>query len=399
MTRGRYAPGHGFSVGFTIFVATLVVIAALFTLGGPGILDRTVSYSVVVESANNVRKGSKVYLDGVAVGQVTSVAFRADDPAATDPRNVVIEITITAQNRGRIREGTVAWLGTEGLLGDQVVELTTGDWSRAAIAPGSEIPFVPRSLVGDIIGVETQANAERVLEELLDLIRDAREGKGTVGKLIADDELHTRISDLAAAAERALDNAADVIEGSRTGEAPLAELVLGAEDAAALSRSIRTFAALAERIETEPSLAAAVDPELAEAASALASILGKVDRGDGTLGRLVNDPTIADNLNNMFLGVREEPILRNLIRNAEISGRNLYAAAASREEQEARIRAAIASQAALGAAAPRPASATPEDPPAPSGETRSGETPSAEAPSSTAPERESPAPPGGEGGR
>jgi phospholipid/cholesterol/gamma-HCH transport system substrate-binding protein len=357
VTSGRYAPGHSFSVGFTIFIATLVVIAALFTLGGPGILDRTVGYSVVVESANNVRKGSKVYLDGVAVGQVSSVAFRTDDPSAIDPRNVIIGITITAQNRARIREGTVAWLGSEGLLGDQVVELTTGDWSRAAIAPGSEIPFVPRSLVGDLIGIETQANAERVLEELLRLLHDAQEGKGTLGKLVADDALHERLVRVADEAERALAATADALEGTRTGDAPLAELLLGEEDAAALSRSIRAFAGLAERIEADPSLAAAIDPALAESSRSLASILDKVDRGEGSLGRFINDPTIADNLNNLFLGVREEPILRNLIRNAELSGRHLYAAAASREEQETRIRAAIAAQARLGEVAPSPAAA------------------------------------------
>jgi phospholipid/cholesterol/gamma-HCH transport system substrate-binding protein len=358
VTSGRYAPGHSFSVGFTIFIATLVVIAALFTVGGPGVLDRTVSYSVVVESANNVRKGSKVYLDGVAVGQVSSVAFRADDEAAPDPRNVVIEITITEQNRVRIREGTVAWLGSEGLLGDQVVELTTGDWARAAIPPGSEIPFVPRSLVGDLIGIETQANAENVLEELLRLLHEAQEGKGTLGKLIVDSTLHDRLTGVAAEAERALAAAADAIEGSQTGEAPLSELLLGEADSAALSRSIRTFAGLAARIDAEPSLAAALDPALAESSRSLASILDKVDRGEGSLGRFINDPTIADNLNNLFLGVREEPILRNLIRNAELSGRHLYAAAASRETQEARIRAAIAAQARLGEAAPIPAAAT-----------------------------------------
>lgn len=357
-TSGSHDPTHRLSVGFTIFVATLVVIAALFTVGGPGILQSTVSYTVVVDSANNVRRGSKVYLDGVMVGQVAAVSFEPVEEDTPEARNVRIRIAIAEQNRARIRGGTVVWLGTEGLLGDQVVELATGDWARPALPEGSELPFVPRSLVGDLIGLETQANAERVLEELLRLLHDAQEGKGTLGKLIAEDELHTRLVAVAAEAERVLAAVSDAVEDGRSGEAPLAELLLGAEDAAALSRSIRTFSELAERIEREPSLAGALDPALAESSRSLASILDKVDRGEGSLGRFINDPTIADNLNNLFLGVREEPILRNLIRNAELSGHKIFASATSREEQETRIRAAIAAQARLGAAVPVPAAAT-----------------------------------------
>ncbi len=335
-------PRKSFSVGFVVFVATLLVIVGLFSVGGPGILDRTVSYRIVVDSANNVRKGSKVYLDGVVVGQVRSVEFQPVEEEALEPRNVEIRLAIAQQNILRIREGTVAWLASEGLLGDQVVQLKTGDWELRPLPAGSEIQFYPRSLVEDLIGEETQANAERLLQELVRLLKDVQEGKGTLGKFLTDDELYANATELVGQAERTLREIADILEGMRDGETPLAEVLLGPEDAMALSIALESAAAVLGKLEPVESLAAALGPDFVSSLESIASILDKVERGEGTLGRFINDPTIADNLSNVFLGVREEPLVRNLIRNAETSGRQIYSEAAHRGDQEARIRAAIA---------------------------------------------------------
>ena len=133
-------------------------------------------------------------------------------------------------------------------------------------------------------------------------------------------------------------------------------LFLGEDDARTLSETIQALRIMV------------AEDRLPDALEAVDSILAKVDQGVGTLGRFVNDPTIADNLNNVFLGVREEPIVRNIIRNAEVSGRSIYSEATGREAEEARIRAAIAAKIREGAGAPVPATADEETPPG-SGET------------------------------
>lgn len=352
-------PRRSFSVGFVLFIAMLVVILGLFMVGGEGTLERKVPFHVVVDSANSIRPGSRVLLDGVIVGQVTNVHFQEVTPDNPRPGNVIIELGVTVPNEVRIREGSTASLATEGLLGDQVVELTTGVWEKPQLERGSEIPHEQKTLVGSLVSEKTQLNAETLLADLVTMLRDIQEGKGTFGQFLKDDRLYETTNSLLEEARRNLAASADIMEGIEDGSRPLSSLLLGPEDAHALSDVLRSTATLALRLERDDTLAESLGPEMVDAIANLSAILRKIDSGEGTLGRLVNDPTLADNLNNVFLGVREESVVRNLIRNAEASGRKLYAEAASREEQEAAIRAAISARARAGedAAGPVPAAA------------------------------------------
>jgi len=334
-----------FSVGFVLFLATLLGVIGLFSVGGEGIFADTVEYWFVVESANNVREGARVYLDGVVVGQVSSVDLQDRSESAVGRGNVEIRIRVAHRASRWIRGGTVAWLASEGLLGDQVVELRSGAETQPPLEPGSEIPFVPRSLVESLIGAETRANAEALLEELVRLLRSVQQGSGSLGRFMKDDEFYKNATGLVAEAERTLAAVADLLESIREKDLSVAELVLGERDAQYLGEALAAVAEFSKRLREEDGLASALGPEFVDSFQYLASILEKIDRGVGSLGRLVNDPTVADNLSNVFLGIREEPIVRNLIRNAELRGRTVRVGAVAPDDSDERLRAAIAERA------------------------------------------------------
>lgn len=52
----------------------------------------------------------------------------------------------------------------------------------------------------------------------------------------------------------------------------------------------------------------------------LAMVTGKVASGQGTLGKLVQDPQIYDALNNMVVGVNQNKMLRWLVQNRQKAG-------------------------------------------------------------------------------
>ncbi len=54
--------------------------------------------------------------------------------------------------------------------------------------------------------------------------------------------------------------------------------------------------------------------EAIEARERLNSILAKVDRGEGTFGLLLNDPTLYDDLKRLVGGAERSAVVRTLIR-------------------------------------------------------------------------------------
>ena len=347
------AKSQSVHVGFVMFVSTMVLIVGLFVVGGRGGLEKKVHYSFLVKSAQNVRPGTRVDLDGVTVGQVSSVEFQTARDQKSDPRNIVIEIGIRKSSQHRIREGTVVFLQSAGLLGDQVVAMESGGFELPLLPPGSELKFQERTMVDGIIGKETRDNADALLTQLIEVLESLQSEEGTIGRFLKDESFYAHADGVVENAERTLGATAEILEKMQTGETPLAELFLGADEAKSLTRSIAALEALTTELENDRELSQALRRDLPQAMARLESVLQKIDDGVGTLGRLVNDPTIADNLNNVFLGVREEGMILNLIRNAERGGQKIYADAVSRREEEARIREAIAERArAEGAVQP-----------------------------------------------
>ena len=60
--------------------------------------------------------------------------------------------------------------------------------------------------------------------------------------------------------------------------------------------------------------------ELVAAARTLNDVLGKIDEGQGTLGLLVNDPTLYEDMKVLLGGAQRSTLLRSMIRMAVEEG-------------------------------------------------------------------------------
>ena len=69
------------NVGFVLFVATVIVIVALFWVGsGGGIFQHQVDYHFMCPSTSRLKDGSRVYLSGVPVVKRRSAPRRDQEP-------------------------------------------------------------------------------------------------------------------------------------------------------------------------------------------------------------------------------------------------------------------------------------------------------------------------------
>jgi len=256
-------------VGILLVVSFFALILGVAWISGrqPG-GDRLVVYALAPEAAA-VTQGTPITLLGVEVGSVRQIWLRQD--------HVGMELVVSFQ--GQLPRDTRAEIKTSGFLGANVLALIPGV-STELLASGDTITAAPTPGLNELAGTLGD-QAGRVLEQTQLLLSDS---------LISD--VHSAAGSLAAGMEDVrvlLEQEAgtlqELIQALELAATKLAETAGGPE----VQRTLANIDTLTARL-------AAAGDDLDSGSQSLASILRKVDEGDGTLGKMVNDGELYDRL-------------------------------------------------------------------------------------------------------
>jgi len=281
-----------------VFVALIALAAVLIIeiLGGIGHFRKGVEVYAHFQSSQDLKVGDHVRLAGVDIGQVKNIELT----------NRTVRVTMRLRRNAGVTTDSIAAIDFTGLLGQNYVSVTFGSPGAPPIEPGSVLTTVERptfttmmaKLDNAVAGVENLTESfagdkiDKLFGPITDFLRQNSEplsaslvslsnitsriasGEGTVGKLIYDNELHdtalaslTNMQRVVADAEVALADARVVISDVREGKGTMGLLL------------------------QDPSLYT----ETSESMVNLKEILQKVNRGQGSVGQLVNEKEFYDN--------------------------------------------------------------------------------------------------------
>jgi phospholipid/cholesterol/gamma-HCH transport system substrate-binding protein len=364
-----------FRVGVVVLIALFATMIGIFMIGQRANLFRSkFPYETHFESASGLISGNNVSLNGVVVGSVIEVKL-SGDPA---DRTVRVVYDVVRRWAPMIRKGTRASIKTRGLLGDKYIELEGGKPDEPEVPIGSEIPpaagaglekFLEGSgdLLTDLsaiakslknilgrteqgegfLGAITSNSEESVrlgnnlnatLHSLNAILAKVEHGQGLAGKLLIDEKYGRETSESLAGAIRSVQSLLKRIDdGVRTGEGAIPALLSdpeGKKKVYALVDSLAVTAAglarVAENLEKgngaipillhDEQFGRAFTKNLRGLSEHLDSISKKLDDGQGTAGKLINDPSLFDAANRLAVGVNESAILRWLIKDRQKAG-------------------------------------------------------------------------------
>lgn len=253
-------------VGALVLVSVLVLVAGVLWITGAEIGRERLRLHAVTPDAAQVASGSRVYLRGVDVGSVERVEL-AEDRAVL--RLEVDETSLPRDTRAEVRPS--------GFLGSQMVRLVPGSSERLladgdTIAAGTapDLQSIASQLGSDVTAVLERTRTLLSGETVDDVRGSARSVSAAMRELRS----------LVEAERRTISSLLDALE--RTARR-LSEATSGPE----LERSVARVDSLTRRLD-------AIGGELEGSSRSLTSILAKVDGGEGSLGRLVNDPRLYD---------------------------------------------------------------------------------------------------------
>ena len=130
-----------------------------------------------------LKAGAPVRVAGVEVGAVSEVGFVGD--------RVEVVMEIKKEHQPRITTESRAILGSVSLLGEAAVDITAST-QGSPIPEWGYIPAGPRTVPIAEVG----AQASEGLVEATKLLKDIRDGRGTLGKLVTDEAVYREMSAL-----------------------------------------------------------------------------------------------------------------------------------------------------------------------------------------------------------
>jgi len=284
MPRTRSLAWAELKIGLMALVALVLAAVLTFLVGGQGgfFWQR---YHLKTRFANvqGLKPGAVVRVAGVEVGKVASVEFSGAE--------VEVTLQVLLSMQPRITDRSRAAIGSLSLLGEPVVDIVPS-------AVGTPVPdwgYLPASRSPGQLA-DVAENASVGLQEATALLRDMRQGKGTVGRLFTDDKLYRDIDGFVLSAESV---AAHLAEGRGT----IGMLMKDPDVYRSLVASLTSLGEVSRRLGAgEGTLGRLLaDDSLAEAFTGtgrnLEAITAKVREGEGTAGRLVNDRALYDRFN------------------------------------------------------------------------------------------------------
>lgn len=286
MPRTRSLAWSELKIGALTIVAVVIAALLIFSLTGTrGFFWQRYSLKTRFTNVAGLAAGSPVRIAGVEVGTVTEVTLVSDE--------VEVVFEVNASNRPLITSNSVARLGSVSLLGQSAVDITPSTVGTP-IAPWGYVPQGrPVAVMSDMTDSASQGIAE-----LTAMIHDVREGKGSVGKLMTEDQLYVELNKFVA-------SAGALTDGLKQGRGSLGKMLNDPAAATALEASLQNIEQLTRQIGAgEGSLGKLLKDDefstsLTSATNNLNALVAKVNSGEGTAGKLISDPALFNRLNSV----------------------------------------------------------------------------------------------------
>ncbi|RKS98585.1 MlaD family protein [Flavobacterium sp. 123] len=169
-------------LGLFVILGLLIFIIAVYFIGDKQkMFGKTNHLTAVFNNVNGLELGNNVRYSGINVGTVRGIEMINDTAIQVD---MIIDKTIFSY----IKQDAVAIIGSDGLVGNMVINIIPGKGDGLKVKPGDKIKSMNRIRTDDMLhtlGV-TNKNAANLTADLLKITNDINNGKGTIGLLVRD---------------------------------------------------------------------------------------------------------------------------------------------------------------------------------------------------------------------
>jgi len=257
-------------LGLFISIGMLVLIVGIYFIGeGQQLFRSTFRISGVFKDVAGLQAGNNVRLSGVNIGVVDNIHIVSDS-------SIRVEILIDEDTRMFIKKDASATIGSEGLMGNKILIITPGTGDKKVIRNNDTIETImPMNLDEVFLSLKTTIdNTSNITNDLALITHNIQSGRGTIGRLLMDSSLRQNFD--------------TTVINLKKGSAEFKKLLTKANELDEILTSVRTTMNNVTTITGD-----------------VATIIGYVQSGKGTFGRLLMDSTMGQNMDTTLIHLKE----------------------------------------------------------------------------------------------
>jgi len=279
-------------------------------------------------------------------------------PSRPGEKRLEVRLKLNEEHAQRVRADSVVRLTSMGVLGDKAVDISVGSPDAAPVPEGGELRAATGGDLASLMrgaaqvmedsmavsrtvrkAAEVYANPQVAedmaasVHSLRNLLQEVEKGDGALHALIYDKQTGQQVRTLVANASRAavrveqsLNHVEGILDQVENGQGTAHQLIYGGEGAKALAElgsAAGQLAGLLQDAKDNPNGAVhqlfygdagTMFADLGSAAADIKQMTAMVARGEGSLGGLIKDPTVYEDLRQVVGNVRRNKVLRALVR-------------------------------------------------------------------------------------
>jgi phospholipid/cholesterol/gamma-HCH transport system substrate-binding protein len=271
-------------VGLLVISGLVFLVLTLYMIGkNRNLFGSTFTIKAVLTNVNGLVPGNNVRFKGMDVGTVKDIKI-VNDTA------IHVTMTIDEKMKPYIRKNAVASIGTDGLMGNKLININSGDSPAPAIGANDVIlsrrPIETDEMLRTLN--TTNNNIERISSNLYEI---------TV-KLNSSESLWTLLSDTVITRDlkMAVKNIRDA--GEHTADATLSakNIVQQLEQGEGIAYRLFSDTTLSNRLDYSIQQIQQASSEASLAMKDVKTIVGNIQQGEGTVGLILADTAVRQSL-------------------------------------------------------------------------------------------------------
>lgn len=306
-------------LGSFVVLGLALLLAVVFLIGRERkLFDSTTELKAHFPNVAGLAIGADIMLAGVVVGHVRGIQFPklvAKDESLA--RDVIVQMDISDQYMEWIKEDSIARIDSKGLLGDKLLNITIGSPEFRSLSEGDTLKSLPAMDFN-----KSLAQAQEALKDVTETIIEIKNIFKGFNQDGGDKALASAVKSLA----QTLENTASITKDIKEKDGLLHALVYeggGSKTVKSLTEGLNDLAHIINEVKSGQGIAhdliytndqGQMLRSLTKASLDLETVAADLKNGKGSLGLLLKDPGIYNELYGLLGDLNRNSLLKAVIR-------------------------------------------------------------------------------------
>jgi phospholipid/cholesterol/gamma-HCH transport system substrate-binding protein len=282
-------------LGLFVIISTILFVLTVYLIGQrQNMFKKTFTISAYFQNVNGLQKGNNVRYSGIDIGTVKAIEMVNDS-------TIKIDMSIEEKIISHIKKNAIATIGSDGLVGNMIVNIVPGQGMDSIISDGDIIASYSKIGADDILSTlsVSSENAAILTSDLIKITNAMIKGKGTLALLLNDTimskELAQSVKNLKIASRDAANTISevhDIISSLKTNDDTVLGMLLND------TISGQNLKAIVKNLE-------ATSLEMENVVSNINTVIDDFKSSEGAYNYVVKDTSLVNSLESTLKNINE----------------------------------------------------------------------------------------------